>query len=206
VRPQKRCFFLLFYSTLSGLFWRVLSQQWRQSRWLGVAQLPRGGGKVIERMCQTSEAAKLGRPAIIPFAFAWTYEGAELHPPVLAIRLPTGVEWHGRRGSMQSSPFSGNVRHGPRILCGDLPQYRATCDPPSSLAKSRRFLNEWNGNCCSKLLTFGIRTAAAPQSESPVMRGSLRVRIHYNSQTFTNGSRSRSSGARGWGAWETPGN
>src|SRR5271169_4439017 len=106
---------------------------------------------------------------------------------------------------MQSSPFSGNVRHGPRFLCGDLPQYRATCDPPSSLAKSRRFLNEWNGNCCSKLLTFGIRTAAAPQSESPVMRGSLRVRIHYNSQTFTNGSRSRFSGARGWGAWETPG-
>ena len=37
---------------------------------LGVAQLPRGGGKLIKRMCQTSEAAKLGRPPIIPFAFA----------------------------------------------------------------------------------------------------------------------------------------
>ena len=35
-----------------------------------VAQLPRGSGKLIKRMCQTSEAAKLWRPAIIPFAFA----------------------------------------------------------------------------------------------------------------------------------------
>jgi hypothetical protein len=37
------------------------------------------GRELIKRMCQTSEAAKLGRPAIIPSAFAWTYEGAELY-------------------------------------------------------------------------------------------------------------------------------
>ena len=59
--------FILRYLVCSDEF---LSQQWRQSRWLGVAQLPRGGGKLIKRMCQTSEAAKLGRPPIIPFAFA----------------------------------------------------------------------------------------------------------------------------------------
>ena len=32
--------------------------------------ITRGGDKLIKRMCQTSEAAKLWRPAIIPFAFA----------------------------------------------------------------------------------------------------------------------------------------
>ena len=36
-----------------------------------------------------SEAA-----CIIPFAFAWTYEGAELYPLVLAIQQPFRVEWN----------------------------------------------------------------------------------------------------------------
>jgi hypothetical protein len=31
---------------------------------------------------------------IIPFAFAWTYEGAELYPLILAIRRPFRVGWN----------------------------------------------------------------------------------------------------------------
>jgi hypothetical protein len=58
-----------------------------------------------------------GAACIIPFAFACTYEGAELHPRVLAIRLPFRVERDAIPDLLSRSPCSNNIRRNARSPC-----------------------------------------------------------------------------------------
>jgi hypothetical protein len=58
-----------------------------------------------------SEAA-----CIIPFAFAWTYEGAELNPPVLAIPGPFRVEGDAIPDLKSRPSYSNNTQRTARSL------------------------------------------------------------------------------------------
>jgi hypothetical protein len=51
---------------------------------------------------------------IIPFAFAWTYEGAESHPLVLAIRRPFRVQWNAIPDLLSRASGSNNARRSAR--------------------------------------------------------------------------------------------
>jgi hypothetical protein len=90
-----------------------------------------------------------GAACIIPFAFACTYEGAELHPRVLAIRRPFRVERDAIPDLLSRSPCSSNIRRNARNPC-TCHSSALSCPPPLTLrreicrALSRRGCSKWN--------------------------------------------------------------
>ena len=65
----------------------------------------------------TDERAPSDAACIIPFASACTYEGAELQPPVSAIRRPFRVE-RDAVPDLSRSPRSNNIRRSVRVGFG----------------------------------------------------------------------------------------
>ena len=73
------------------------------------------GGGFLGRMLSPSVLLLTAR--IIPFAFAWTYEDAELHPLVLAIRRPFRVECNAIPDPLSRPPCSNSARRNARSPC-----------------------------------------------------------------------------------------
>jgi hypothetical protein len=90
----------------------------------------------------TDQRPPSGATCIIPFAFACTYEGVELHPRVLAIRLPFRVERDAIPDLLSRSPCSNNIRRNARSPCVMTPCLGESGGNLSRIVEARLFKME----------------------------------------------------------------